>query len=114
MVARAARRHDGPRVIWHVDYSTRVAERWTGLADLVFIDGDHSEAGVQADWDAWHGHVAPGGVVAFHDARETQPGGRGLPGPTAVVDRLFRGPSPVAGWSILREDDRTVAVTRGA
>jgi predicted O-methyltransferase YrrM len=113
VVARAARRHDGPRVTWHVDYSTRVAARWTGLADLVFIDGDHSEAGVQADWDAWHGHVAPGGVVAFHDARETQPGGRGLPGPTAVVDRLFRGPSPVAGWSLLREDDRTVAVTRG-
>ena len=52
--------------------------------------------------------------MAFHDARETQPGGRGLPGPTAVVDRLFRGPSPVAGWAIAREDDRTVAVTRVA
>ena len=30
--------------------------------------------------------------VLFHDARLTQPGGRGLPGPSAVVDGLLRGP----------------------
>jgi predicted O-methyltransferase YrrM len=115
VVARAARRHDGPRVVWHVDYSTRVAERWSEPADLVFIDGDHSEAGVQADWDAWQGHVAPGGAVVFHDAREGEPGGRGLPGPSAVVRRLFRGSGPhppIAGWEIAHEADRTVAVTR--
>ncbi len=113
VVTRAARRHDGPRVTWHIDYSTRVAERWRGPADLVFIDGDHSEAGVQADWDAWRRHVEPGGVVVFHDARATRPGGRGLPGPTAVVDRLFRG-TGTPGWSVAREADRTVAVTRDA
>ncbi|MGZ6706007.1 MAG: class I SAM-dependent methyltransferase [Solirubrobacteraceae bacterium] len=114
VVARAARRHGGPHVTWHVDYSTRVAERWSAPADLVFVDGDHSEAGVRADWDAWHGHVAPGGAVVFHDARATQPGGRGLPGPTAVVDRLFRGPAALAGWAIAGEADRSVAVTRAA
>src|SRR5262245_33620280 len=92
VVARAARRHDGPRVTWHVDYSANVAAGWTGEADLVFIDGDHSEAGVRADWEDWHGFVAPGGAVVFHDARLTRDGGRGLPGPTAVVDGLFRGP----------------------
>ena len=50
----------------------------------------------------------------FHDARASQPGGRGLPGPTAVVDRLFRGPDAVPGWSILREADRAIAVERQA
>jgi predicted O-methyltransferase YrrM len=114
VVARAARHARGPRVTWHVDYSAAVATRWQGEADLVFIDGDHSEAGVRADWDGWHGFVAPGGAVLFHDARLTQEGGRGLPGPTAVVDALFRGPSAVAGWRIAREADRMVAVVRDA
>jgi hypothetical protein len=50
--------------------------------------------------------------VAFHDARASQADGRGLPGPTAVVDRLFRGPSPLAGWTVEREADRAVAVRR--
>jgi MMP 1-O-methyltransferase len=112
VVERARRRHGGPRVTWHVDYSAAVASRWTGAVDLVFIDGDHSEAGVRADWDGWHGFVEPGGAVVFHDARLSQEGGRGLPGPTAVVDELFRGPHAAPGWRIADEADRTVAVTR--
>jgi predicted O-methyltransferase YrrM len=112
VVERARRRHDGPQVTWHVDYSAAVAARWAGPVDLVFIDGDHSEAGVRADWEGWHGFVNPGGAVVFHDARMSQERGRGLPGPTAVVDALFRGPAPVAGWRIVAEADRTVAVER--
>jgi hypothetical protein len=99
-------------VHWHVDYSSAVAERWEGAVDLVFVDGDHSEEGVRTDWEDWRGFVEPGGAVLFHDARLSQPGGRGLPGPTAVVDSLFRGASPIEGWSIAREADRTVAVVR--
>jgi predicted O-methyltransferase YrrM len=114
VVERARRRHGGPRVTWHVDYSTELAKRWGGAVDLVFIDGDHSEEGVRADWRDWHGFVEPGGAVVFHDARLTQEGGRGLPGPTAVVDGLFRGPDAVAGWSVAHEADRTVAVVRDA
>jgi predicted O-methyltransferase YrrM len=112
VVERARRRSRGPRVTWHVDYSAAVATRWTGAVDLVFIDGDHSESGVRADWDGWHGFVEPGGAVLFHDARMTQPGGRGLPGPTAVVDALFRGAGAVSGWRIVAEADRMVAVVR--
>jgi hypothetical protein len=48
--------------------------------------------------------------VLFHDARASQPGGRGLPGPTAVVDRLFRGPRALLDWEISDEVDRAVAV----
>jgi hypothetical protein len=111
VVERAARRSSGPRLHWHVDFSASVAERWTLPVDLVFIDGDHSEIGVTKDWDLWHGFVVEGGTVLFHDARESQPGGRGLPGPTAVVDRLFRGPRALPDWDIAAEVDRAVAVT---
>jgi hypothetical protein len=77
----------------------------------VFIDGDHSEIGVATDWDRWHEYVVEGGTVLFHDARASQPGGHGLPGPTAVVDRLFRGPRAIAHWEIAAEVDGAVAVT---
>ena len=106
-----ARAGDAPRVRWHVALSHEVAECWSGEVDLVFIDGDHSEAGCELDWSSWRGFVAVGGRVVFHDARAGEPGGRGLPGPTAVVARHFRGAAP-AGWELLAEADRTVAVCR--
>ena len=112
VVARAARRNDGPRVEWHIALSEEAARDWGAPVDLVFIDGDHSEEGCALDWELWHPFVEPGGAVLFHDARASQPGGRGLPGPTAVVDRLFRGAGALPGWSILREADRAVAVVR--
>jgi predicted O-methyltransferase YrrM len=111
VVARAAR--DGPAIRWHIDYSQRLAERWRDPADVVFIDGDHSEAGCRADWELWHPFVVPGGLVLFHDARLSQPGGAGLPGPTAVVDAVFRAPAPPPGWRIVAERDSLVAVERG-
>jgi predicted O-methyltransferase YrrM len=112
VVARAARR-GGPRVVWHIAFSQDVAPSWQEPIDLLFVDGNHAAAGVQRDWDDWHGFVAPGGHVLFHDARLSQPGGRGLAGPTAVVDALVRGPggSP-DGWEIAAEVDRTVALRR--
>jgi hypothetical protein len=53
--------------------------------------------------------VAP---AAFPDAIASQPGGTGLPGPTAVADRLFRGPGALPGWGIASEVDGAVAVVR--
>ena len=114
VVARACG-SSGPRLVWHVAYSADVGRSWTGPpVDLVFVDGDHLEPGVQLDWDVWSGHVAPGGHVLFHDARLGRPGGRGLPGPTAVVDGLFRGSGAVRDWEIVAEVDRCVAVRRTA
>jgi predicted O-methyltransferase YrrM len=112
-VRRAARR-DGPRIRWHVVRSQDVGRAWTGgEVDLVFIDGDHSPEGCREDWDVWHPHVRPGGAVAFHDAR---PGAvePGSPGPSAVVDDLFRGPAPVTGWTLAEAVDTLVVVTRDA
>jgi predicted O-methyltransferase YrrM len=113
VVARAVRRRgaQAPRVRWHVALSHEVAASWSGEVDLVFIDGDHSEAGCELDWSSWRGLVVAGGYVIFHDARAGLPGGRGLPGPTAVVSRHLRG-GGTPDWEIVAESDRTVVARR--
>jgi hypothetical protein len=95
-----------------VALSHDVARTWSLPVDLVFIDGDHSEAGCERDWLDWSPHVTPGGCVVFHDARADRAGGRGLPGPTAVVERHLRAPGAAPGWEIAEEADRTVVVRR--
>src|SRR5438105_1200505 len=35
--------------------------------DFLFIDGDHSYAGVKRDYELYHELVRPGGLIAFHD-----------------------------------------------
>jgi predicted O-methyltransferase YrrM len=112
VVARAARRDGGPHVRWHVERSEQTAGTWSAPVDLVFIDGDHTEAGCRLDWELWSRFVAPAGVVLFHDARAGRPGGGGLPGPTAVVDSLFRGARRAPGWEIRAEVETAVAVER--
>jgi predicted O-methyltransferase YrrM len=113
VLARAVRRRgrEAPLVRWHVALSAEVAASWSGEVDLVFIDGDHSEAGCELDWSSWRGFVSVGGRVVFHDARAGERGGRGLPGPSAVVARHFRGEG-TPGWKLLAEADRTVVVCR--
>jgi predicted O-methyltransferase YrrM len=111
-VERAVRARD-LNIFWHMSLSHEVAEGWSGEVDLGFIDGDHSERGCELDWSDWRGFVARGGRVVFHDARADRPDGRGLPGPTAVVSRYFRG-AGTPGWRILAEADRTVVVEREA
>jgi predicted O-methyltransferase YrrM len=114
MVWRAARR-GGPTIRWHLARSQDVGRTWTaGPVDLVFIDGDHSPEGCAEDWDVWHRHVARGGAVAFHDARAGLGDGTGSPGPTGVVERLFRsaddGDPACSGWTISEEIDSLVVV----
>ena len=43
--------------------------------DFLFIDGDHSYAGVKQDFEFYSQHVRAGGLIAFHDIvrRERQP-----------------------------------------
>jgi hypothetical protein len=116
VVERAARMRGAhaPSVHWHVILSSELASRWQGETDLVFIDGDHSEAGCELDWSCWAQFVPLGGRVVFHDARADRAGGRGLPGPTAVVALHFRSEDSVPGWEIATEADRTVVVRRVA
>ena len=113
VLARCARRRDGsgPALLWHRARSHDVAARWSQEVDVVFIDGDHSEQGCELDWLDWRGFIPVGGRVVFHDARAGVPGGRGLPGPTAVVCRHLRG-AGTPGWEICAEADRTVVARR--
>jgi predicted O-methyltransferase YrrM len=61
--------------------------------DFIFIDGDHSEQGLLADWLAWKGLVQPGGIVAIHDSRPT---------PTRAIDGA--GSVTITNAVILRDD----------
>lgn len=115
LMDRVAAERGGPRIEWHVARSGDVASGWSQPIDFLFIDADHTEAGARADWEAFSPFVVPAGAVAFHDARAGHPGGPAAhPGPTAVVDSLFRGSEPVDGWRILEEIDSIVAVERAA
>jgi predicted O-methyltransferase YrrM len=58
------------RVIW-MRTSGREAARDHGPVDFVFIDGDHSEEGLRADWQAWSPLIESGGIVALHDSRSS-------------------------------------------
>ena len=113
LVTRAGRRlgSRAPTVRWHIALADEVAAGWTDELDLVFIDGDHSEAGCERDWLSWRTHVRRGGHVVFHDARADRADGRGLPGPTTVVSRHLRD-GRTGGWEIVAEADRTVVARR--
>jgi len=50
-----------------IDVVDEVAARVKSL-DLLFIDGDHSYAGVKADWDAYKRFLRPGSIIVFHDS----------------------------------------------
>lgn len=39
--------------------------------DLILVDGDHSCAGVRADYEHWIDALAPGGSMLFHDAYDS-------------------------------------------
>lgn len=48
--------------------SEAAARGWRRPIDLLFIDGDHSYAGVKRDWELFSPHLRPFGVAVFHDA----------------------------------------------
>ena len=56
------------------DASTVLAVKhalWGELADVLFIDGDHTLPGVATDFFHYSQLVKPGGVIAFHDVLDT-------------------------------------------
>lgn len=55
--------------------SVDVAADWTGpRVGLLFIDGNHTEQDVLADFYAWRRHMAPYAIVCFDDHDERFPG----------------------------------------
>jgi len=70
LVAALERYGLADRVELHVADS-RTADPPGAPIDVLFVDGDHGEAGVHADVEHWSPHVAPGGHLLFHDAVDT-------------------------------------------
>ncbi len=55
-------------------FAAQVEKMFDGeKVDFLFIDGDHTSAGVQRDYELYHSMVRPGGLIAFHDIVESQP-----------------------------------------
>ena len=52
--------------------SGKLWKSFEGPVHLLFVDGDHSYPGVQADIAGWTTKIVPGGVAAFHDFK-TEP-----------------------------------------
>lgn len=54
------------------------------VADIIFVDADHSEAGVGSDIKAWLPHLRIGGILCGHDY-----GHHSFPGVAAAVSKLL-------------------------
>jgi predicted O-methyltransferase YrrM len=62
-------RYPRGRAVLLRQWSHEAIRSWSDPIDFLFIDGDHSWAGIERDWQGWSRHVVPGGVVALHDSR---------------------------------------------
>lgn len=65
---------------------------WPFEVDAIYIDGDHREAGIRADCQAWLHKVKPGGMILFHDYIPLRPPKKNQV--AKVVDRFFEGQKP--------------------
>ncbi|MHB1784396.1 MAG: class I SAM-dependent methyltransferase [Acidimicrobiales bacterium] len=64
-------------VVGVVGDSARVAENWATELSLVFVDGGHGRDVAWADYRGWSRHLAPGGLLVFHDVfPDPRDGGR--------------------------------------
>lgn len=79
--------------IWQIDSIGAAGLLRDDIADVIFIDGDHSEAAVEADIHAWWPKLKVGGVMCGHDydcSPDADDGGGQLhPGVVRAVDRRF-------------------------
>jgi len=54
-------------VVVVVGRSAAVARLWRTPLGMLFVDGGHTDAAAQSDYEGWAPWVAPGGVLAIHD-----------------------------------------------
>jgi MMP 1-O-methyltransferase len=54
-------------VVAIVGRSADVARLWRTPLGMLFIDGGHTDAAAQRDYESWASWVAPGGALAIHD-----------------------------------------------
>ena len=69
--------------------SVTAARAWAGPVRIVFVDGHHERASVEADVDAWLPFLEPGGFLVLHDSTDLS----SFAGPAEVAKvRLRVGP----------------------
>lgn len=83
------------------DHAHRLFE--DGSIDLLFVDADHSEAGVLKDLALWAPKIAPGGILAGHDFDE-----REFPGVVSAVRKFWH----ERGWGPVNRATRSVFCRR--
>ena len=66
--------------------SVTAARAWNGPMRVVFVDGHHERASVEADVEAWLPFLEPGGFLVLHDSTDLS----SFPGPAEVVRARLR------------------------
>ena len=87
--------------------SPTVARHWGTPLGLCFIDGGHAHDVALADYEAWSVHVAPGGVLVFHDVFEDPAEGGQAPflvWQAAVASGRFTPVSTTGSLRVLRRE----------
>lgn len=68
--------------------SKKAIKKWNKPIKFLWIDGDHSYKEVMADFLLWEKFVVPGGVIAFHDTRDSI----GIVPSTGAINKMHNGP----------------------
>ncbi len=84
------------------------ARAWATPLSLVFIDGGHSYEAAYTDYNAWSGHIIPGGYLLIHDIFEDPEKGGQAPYhiyKMAAASGLFRELPMVDTLGVLKRRD---------
>lgn len=87
---------------------SRTIEVETGEVDLVFIDGDHTYAGVRNDFERFGRRVRPGGDVLFDDAFPEHH----FPTHSDTVGRLVEEIAAAGEFTLVKSVDRLAHLRR--
>ena len=92
--------------------SPTVARSWATPLGLCFIDGGHAYDVALADYELWSPHVAPGGILVFHDVFEDPAAGGQAPflvWQAAVASGRFVPASTAGSLRVLRRSGPRLA-----
>jgi predicted O-methyltransferase YrrM len=94
-------------VVAVIGASTTVANHWATPLGLVFVDGGHAFDVALADYESWSVHLAPGGLLVFHDVFERPEDGGQAPYEVwqrAVASGAFTPVSTTGSLRVLRRN----------
>lgn len=76
--------NDCSEIVSLINLSTEFfVSSWKEPVSLLWVDGDHSYAGVKRDVDCWLPHLQSGGIIAFDDATDPSLG------PSKLIEEMI-------------------------